>query len=320
MKMKLTCFMLSSFLCITTAQQSIFPILSDLPKWCMLTTAYNGGNPLFFYSPFDYFYQKDTLVDGKSYSKLVSNFTYATAFGALIRNEGNRTFIRRLMPNQTPTAYSKETLLYNFDMKSTKDSIFVSTVYPSSSFLRNDSIIVKFLSADTILFNGVNRRRIKVEYRSNDRYYRLLRPNQGEWVEGFGSFANPFYDIIAHYDAWVNVMGLDLNGIRAYENTEIAKGCSPIRANVYDQLLANVSVYPNPIVQYLNIDLSKFVHLSSVDIVLYDLVGQIVFKQHFQTFTSPLSIDLSHLNVGMYILSLQSQHERLFSKKVIKCD
>jgi Secretion system C-terminal sorting domain len=318
MKLIITCLMLSNLLCIAHAQQSVFPVLIDSPKWCMVTTAYNGDNPRFFYYPFDYTYQKDTVVDGKSYSKLISNAISSDAHGALIRNEGKKTYIRRIIPNQDPTAYSKETMLYNFDMKTTKDSIFVTTVYGPGIFERIDSIIVKFRSADSVSFNGIRRKRLNVEYRTNDRYYTPLRPLYGEWIEGFGSYRNPFYDIIKYQDAWSQVMGMDLNGLRAYENREIANGCSPKRVNVFDPFLSNITVYPNPIVQYLNIDLSKSTHLSSIDIVLYDLVGHTVFKQHFKTFQSPLSIDMSYLNGGMYILSIQHQNEKLFSKKIVK--
>ncbi|MBL7818445.1 MAG: T9SS type A sorting domain-containing protein [Saprospiraceae bacterium] len=320
MQQRFFCLILSFIGYFVHAQQSIFPVLANAPKWCVVTTNYNGGNPLFFYHTNDYFYLKDTILDGKSYSQLGSKYDYYPAKGALIRNEGKKTFIRRVIPNQTPTRYSQETLLYNFDMKTTKDSFFVSNVYGSGGNTKIDSIIVKYLSTDTVEFNSVRRRRMKVEYRTNDRSYKLLRPLFGEWIEGFGSYRNPFYDFIKYDDSWTEVMGMDLNGLREYENHQIANGCSPKRSNTEDNTLTGVQIYPNPVHQSLTIDMTESLPSARVEIALYDVLGHLVHHQHLMTNTSPLSIDLSHLQTGLYMLFLQSTDKRLATKIIVQND
>ena len=299
---------------LTHAQQSIFPVLADTPKWCMLSTAYNGGDPLYFYSPFDYFYQKDTLVDGKTYSKLIGGFTQQPV--ALVRNEIKKTFIRRVMPNQMPIAFFTETLLYDFGMNTTNDSIIVTTTANPYNQNQSATIVVKFFASDSVLLNGIRRKRLQLKYYNPRGYLPPLRDMT--WTEGFGILKNPFYDGLLLSDAGVSTMGLDIKGQRVYQDSTIANGCSPKRVGVYDPLQTNISVYPNPVVHQLNIDMSRAGILPFTEVIIYNLVGKAVFKERVQTLDTLLSIDLSFLNAGMYILSLQTQNQKLFSKKIIK--
>jgi hypothetical protein len=85
-------------------------------------------------------------------------------------------------------------------------------------------------------------------------------------------------------------------------------------------LSANISIYPNPVAYQLNVDITQAIDLKFGEIVIQDMVGKIIYKQAIDDWNTPLSIDVSNFNAGMYIVSLQSNNKRLFSKKIIKSD
>jgi hypothetical protein len=299
---------------LANAQQSTFPILADTPKWCMVATKYNGGDPLFFYSTFEYSYQKDTLVEGKTYSKLRTNFN--SQFAVLVRNENKKTFIRRGVPTPTVFAFTSESILYDFNMNSVNDSLIVPTTVGPYNANPSENIVVKFISSDSVLFNGINRKRIKLKYYNPRAYLPTLRDMV--WIEGFGIVTNPLYDCLLLFDTYMNTMGLDIKGQRVYQDSVNANGCSPKRVGVGELSFNDMSIYPNPIIDQLNIVMPTVINEPFAEIIVQDLVGKTVFRERLQNLNGPLSINLAHLNAGMYIVSLQTQSKRLFSKKIVK--
>ncbi len=82
----------------------------------------------------------------------------------------------------------------------------------------------------------------------------------------------------------------------------------------------DISLYPNPAVEYINIRLSdKFSRESLVNVTaeLRDITGKLVFKSEFSG--SSYSIDLQQIANGSYILQLTSAQEKsLGSYKIEK--
>ncbi|CAM3313045.1 hypothetical protein FLLO111716_02985 [Flavobacterium longum] len=78
--------------------------------------------------------------------------------------------------------------------------------------------------------------------------------------------------------------------------------------SVADAFTAEVSIYPNPVGEMLHIDFDGLSTVNSV--VIYNLMGQIVFEQH----NVPTSIDVSRLTTGQYILSLMSDQGALLRR------
>lgn len=74
-----------------------------------------------------------------------------------------------------------------------------------------------------------------------------------------------------------------------------------------DKEMANVSVFPNPCTDYVQIQTSE--NLKNVEV--YNTAGQILIRQNMPT------IDVSHLESGVYILKGKTE-KGYFSKKIIK--
>jgi len=73
----------------------------------------------------------------------------------------------------------------------------------------------------------------------------------------------------------------------------------------------NISIYPNPTNDIININLSKDIIINSVE--LYDITG----KQIIVETNNLKSIDLSKLKIGVYIIRIQTEFG-IVSKKIIK--
>ncbi len=76
-------------------------------------------------------------------------------------------------------------------------------------------------------------------------------------------------------------------------------------------------IYPNPTDGMLYIADSR-IEGSHVEVQVYDLVGVMVFRQKFTNNDSgELALDLSHLQQGLYIISVMVNGER-FTAKVLR--
>jgi len=90
------------------------------------------------------------------------------------------------------------------------------------------------------------------------------------------------------------------------ENTIIANSES---ANEY------ITVYPNPAKEYINIDLSKL-HGETSHILITDLTGKVLDKMIISSESSLLTISLSQLPKGLYIVKLQNG-DKCYNEKFI---
>lgn len=99
---------------------------------------------------------------------------------------------------------------------------------------------------------------------------------------------------------------------------------TPKSSNVQDtktkdiELIINsIEVYPNPTSSLINISINNQQGISNYQIMLYDLTGKLLIKEHF---TKDLnSIDISSVPNGMYFLSIIENDNRTV-KKIIKQD
>ena len=297
------------------AQQPIFPLFAQNPRWRIESWNYNGGLPPNI-GIFEYFYQKDTIVMGKTYSKLMVKFNEGAAqFEGLIRNEGKETFMRKLFGYNTPSAVlSEEYGLYNFNLKggNTEEYTFGPTTrcFPSDSFF-----LAVFSSTDSTVFMGQKRKRIFTNYE---------RPSVGassrsrqplEWIEGFGMFNNPFYAIQCFYcaDVFYRTMCMDMNGTTIYRDTVRYPNCAPIRVTTNDLQKVKITISPNPV--------ADVIHLNNVDnvdkIQLYGFDGRLI--QRFEQ--ADLSkIAVAHLPNGIYFMAFYGKDALFDVRKIVKAD
>lgn len=80
---------------------------------------------------------------------------------------------------------------------------------------------------------------------------------------------------------------------------------------ISDLTVAGISVYPNPVRDFLNIDIHKPSNIKSI--ALYDLLGKklMVVNKYIP------SLDISNLSTGMYVLEIKTDNG-IFTSKIVK--
>ena len=77
-------------------------------------------------------------------------------------------------------------------------------------------------------------------------------------------------------------------------------------------------MFPNPVNSELNIDYTPDNANGELDVKLFDILGKTVFSRKFDAFKDPLSINVSNLAEGMYIISVSVQEKKTYTQKIIK--
>jgi Secretion system C-terminal sorting domain len=307
---KISLFILLAMPLCLLAQQPIFPLFAQNPKWRIYSWNYNGSAPPIIYTH-EYFYQKDTVVAGKTYSKLMYKINEGAAqFDALVRNEGKKTFIRQMLWTNTFPTLSEEYGLYDFDLRQNARDEFIFG--PTRIFFPYDTVcIAVFSSTDSLNFMGQKRKRIFANFEIPSRRIRSTQPMQ--WIEGFGTFNNPFYHYQCFFcpDTYYTLMCMEMNGVTIYQDTVKFPNCSPIRVSTNDLNKKKITISPNPT--------SDIVHLTNVEnvnkIQLFAFDGRLIRvfdNEHFS------NISLSNLSDGIYFLAFSDKNGALEVRKVVK--
>ncbi|MCP4121498.1 MAG: T9SS type A sorting domain-containing protein, partial [Bacteroidetes bacterium] len=95
--------------------------------------------------------------------------------------------------------------------------------------------------------------------------------------------------------------------------SETSDCISVMTIGVHEAVLSDLSFYPNPVQNILNVDLSGLEENVSFDVV--SLSGKVVYSQSYSN--EKVRIDLSELGAGMYILNVRTDKESL-TKPIIK--
>jgi hypothetical protein len=84
--------------------------------------------------------------------------------------------------------------------------------------------------------------------------------------------------------------------------------------------IENLIVYPNPFSGNLTFDCEKMNNQSSVDIIITDLMGKIVFRETMNDikYNPKLKVDLSSVKSGIYLASLTDSNNKTITKRIIK--
>src|SRR5690606_35179242 len=76
-----------------------------------------------------------------------------------------------------------------------------------------------------------------------------------------------------------------------------------------------VSIYPNPVVEQLNIKLGQ--KLTNANVKVFNQMGQIAFEKDFNELKNTESIDLKSIPAGVYMVYIKSD-QGVLTKKVVK--
>ncbi|MBU2929671.1 chondroitinase-B domain-containing protein [Winogradskyella psychrotolerans] len=125
----------------------------------------------------------------------------------------------------------------------------------------------------------------------NARYVKLM---------SYGRFNTAGDDRVS---AWSNITEVEFFGSQVLSVSEA-------------EIQKNVSLYPNPVKNNLNIKVLNNIQMD--DAKLYSLDGKLIMNMKLESSNSEFSIDLTELSSGSYILNLSALDGTNFSKLIIK--
>ncbi len=112
------------------------------------------------------------------------------------------------------------------------------------------------------------------------------------------------------YDPWFE--GLGLAGMEA-----IIEGAFPTTSNVVEAEALNISVFPNPVVESLNVNLEAYE--GTIDYIeIVNVAGVLVDKRQITPGTTMIQMDMSTLASGQYVVQLSSEKTLVASKSIFK--
>lgn len=109
--------------------------------------------------------------------------------------------------------------------------------------------------------------------------------------------------------------GYSLYEIEAYGAAAAAKKVAVTKDISPDREVTEVSIYPNPANEYIEISVPA--KLTNKEVTIHDLAGNLVAKSRMDTAVEEKVIDISRLPKGIYILNFSSDQKSV-TKKVIK--
>lgn len=101
-------------------------------------------------------------------------------------------------------------------------------------------------------------------------------------------------------------------GINVEGNLQIDYIFSYLLLDTEEKRLESANLYPNPVTDKLNVNIPL---VENVSIILYSVLGDIVYKNTNHSLQSQL--DISHLERGMYMVELKTKDQTTF-KRIIK--
>ncbi len=79
-----------------------------------------------------------------------------------------------------------------------------------------------------------------------------------------------------------------------------------------------ISVYPNPVVDYVNIELDQTYNWNSLTLSIFKINGKKVFQKQINEKGNLLKVDIQNLKSGLYVLHISKSNKIIYSEKIIK--
>jgi len=301
--MKKTDFLLISIILlfgIFTAKaqdEPYHPLVQEGKVWSVLSAeeTYNPNSPILTYSyqTFSMLFSGDTTINDVLYKKMYASTKKSPVFP---KDYSLQNFMREDEDKKVWYLRSDawgvewEELLYDFSFE-----IGDTVCYGGS----NSFIIVEDIS-DEIMHNGEVR---KVFHFSRNGAFIM----EDYWIEGIGSnygLLIPFGSGIA--GGFYKLLCFRENGNLMFYNEEY-QTCykNSVGVNTYNN---QVDIYPNPATNFINITGDR---VSTVK--MYNNIGQLILTQH-----NTNTINVSALQNGIYLLTIESSTGNMIQKKIIK--
>ena len=268
---------------ITVQAQTTEPIFSKRSSWTEITTNLFDST---FVEITTYKLDSDTLIEGKSYSKLLRNNNF---YSALRETEDNKIYAYF-------SVLDRELLIYDFDWQPNK------TLYCQTSYEDNVVQAVLGNSIDSIqLLDG--------------KYYKCVKNYAGEvsLIRGIGDIRGFF---ISTFELPLNgnqyaLLCFYIDDILVYSNPNFGY-CGTNAINLVTDNNSTIKVYPNPsnnsitveLLENLNVDTFKIFDIKGSLIRTYDVKGK-------------SRIEIQNLEKGIYMYSAIIKSSQKLSGKII---
>lgn len=275
------------FLCVlfltsfTSYSQNYISFPDSNARWVNATN-HQGS----FFTTYDIFYVNgnDTLINSKIYTKINSYNavnSIGNYYGGLRDSAGRVHFI--------PKDSTLEMLLYDFTVNQ-GDSIW--NVYGINNPSAPPFIVI---FVDSVLIDGIQRKRINF--------------SGGSWIEGIGNpsslFHPPYISLSANH--WLHCMSYDSISITNFNfPIQTSAGNCDLTVGVEEAEIteANLSVFPNPSSNILNVRISGKIK----EILVFNNHGGLLKVENSSSFS------IENLKEGVYFLKIQTEKNIYFHK------
>jgi len=145
---------------------------------------------------------------------------------------------------------------------------------------------------------------------------------EGEFKTSANVSTYTYFEITLTYNSSTTPDTLNINLVSSPYHTgsklyidDLTLDYTPLSVN-NDITNNNISIFPNPAHNYLNINLNN--NLSSSKINIYNILGKSVYKTQMNAKETFKTIDVSALPDGLYFLEILSNSSKLTKKIIIK--
>ena len=291
--------------------QEIFPLYANNPTWniCIMSAYTTGFEPQPVYS-INYSYEKDTIINSLSYSKIKN--TYGLIFTGFIRNENKKVYIS--------INDSTEFIMYNFSLN-LYDTIYCPFPYFNTtgniSNWRYDLKGIKYyvIEIDSLLIDSTYRKVIKLQTDYPQGTPPQLLYNM-IWIEGIGSIENPLYSIFGFGDCYWSFDHLLINEDTIYKKEYpigVISLCDMVEGFEGINKENSITIYPNPFTDYFFINHN--ITEKNLEVNIVDNNGHLILNKKISSSTNPINFPFSR---GIYYIEILSGKTILKRDKLIK--
>ncbi|MCL2328414.1 MAG: T9SS type A sorting domain-containing protein [Bacteroidetes bacterium] len=289
MKTKILCI---SFVCCLVLQvnaQTTNTIVNDNATWSILSYWCCDG----YISTEYYFFDGDTVFNGKTYKKLFRyNDEHHTKryLSGLMREENQKTYF---VPFWNGQSDGGETLLYDFSLEQGDTFEYAHSITGYLHIKQSDSVLINNeLKKRLIIADGIWTRDTIIENIGS--LQGLLQP--------------PYY--MLYNSRATELLCYTQNNELIYRNSKYTQCYYGTTTSVEIMESNNCNIFPNPVDNILNI---SCLNSTTMRIEIFDNAGRQVYNQAYNE-----SVDVSSFSKGLYLLKLYDANGQVFEFKFIK--
>lgn len=292
--MKLACIVCFLLIVFKLNAQEYNPLLANINEW-HFTTCYSGCITDVYYT------DGDTLVNGKNY-KILDGYHFINR-NVLLREDVDE---KKVYLTITQPQYEEDIVLYDFSLP-VGDSIVMRN--PQTPFPNNGGYFTLDSIQSVQQMNGVNNRHFYfTPSETNNTYI-----NKIVWVEGVGSTSMiNAPGGLANFNGVGKLSCAFKNEALYYSDLTSVDSCNPTNLSVSETNLPKIEVYSKP-------ETNQFVITNATDVLKINVYG--INAKHYLSNKfkdqNQITIDLSELNSGLYILILQLNTSETINFKVV---